>query len=213
MTNSQFIPQPQQASNQNNQPLHQVHQGLEQSSSADFAPPQYSLIIPVFNEEKSIPEMYRRMGAVMDSLGETVELILVNDGSSDRTLEMLRDLQAQDSRVCYLSFARNFGHQVAVSAGLNYARGQVVVILDADLQDPPELIPELIEQWRQGYQVVYAQRTRRRKEKWSKRLPAYVFYRVLKQLADVDIPTDTGDFCLLDRRVVDVLNEMPERDR
>ncbi len=210
MTNSQFLPYPQKASNQNNQPL---HQDLEQSSSANFAPPQYSLIIPVFNEEKSIPELYQRMGQVMDSLGETVELILVNDGSSDRTLEMLRELQTQDSRICYLSFARNFGHQVAVSAGLNYARGQVVVILDADLQDPPELIPELIDKWRLGYQVVYAQRTRRHKEKWSKRLPAYVFYRVLKQLADVDIPTDTGDFCLLDRLVVDVLNEMPERDR
>jgi len=202
MTNSQFLDRHQEASpNSSLNPPHYL------------APPQYSLIIPVFNEEKSIPELYRRIQAVMASLDASVELILVNDGSSDRTLEMLRELQAQDSRVCYLSFARNFGHQVAVSAGLNYARGLVVVIMDADLQDPPELIPEMIDRWRQGYHVVYAQRTRRHKEKWSKRLTAYVFYRVLKQLADVDIPTDTGDFCLLDRLVVNVLNEMPERDR
>ena len=109
--------------------------------------------------------------------------------------------------------ARNFGHQIAVTAGLNFSRGQIVVILDADLQDPPELIPDMVEKWRQGYQVVYAQRTQRRQESWFKRFTAYSFYRLLKQLADVDIPTDTGDFCLLDRQVVEVLNAMPERNR
>lgn len=175
--------------------------------------PKYSLVIPVYNEEKSLPEMYCRLCAVMEQLDGAVELLLVNDGSSDRSLQILRNLQQTDSRVCYLSLARNFGHQIAVTAGLNFVRGRAIVILDADLQDPPELIFQLIEQWQQGYQVVYAQRTQRRQESWFKRFTAYFFYRLLKQLADVDIPTDTGDFCLLDRQVVDVLNTMPERNR
>jgi polyisoprenyl-phosphate glycosyltransferase len=175
--------------------------------------PKYSFIIPIYNEEETIAEMYRRMRAVMDRMDGTVELILINDGSRDRSLHLMRELHDKDSRVCYLSLARNFGHQIAVTAGLNFARGQIVVILDADLQDPPELIPDMVEKWRQGYQVVYAQRTQRRQESWFKRFTAYSFYRLLKQLADVDIPTDTGDFCLLDRKVVDVLNAMPERNR
>ena len=175
--------------------------------------PKYSFVIPVYNEEKTILELYQRVNAVMKQLDGSVELILVNDGSRDRSLQLLRDLHEKDPRICYLSLARNFGHQVAVTAGLNFVRGQVIVILDADLQDPPELIPDMIEKWRQGYQVVYAQRTQRRQEGWFKRFTAYVFYRLLKRLADVDIPTDTGDFCLLDRQVVDVLNSMPERNR
>ncbi|XGB39377.1 MAG: glycosyltransferase family 2 protein [Cyanobacteria bacterium LVE1205-1] len=175
--------------------------------------PQYSLIIPVYNEEATLLELYRRVSTVMNQLDGFSELILINDGSGDRSLELMRELRLNDSRVCYLSLARNFGHQIAVTAGLNMARGEAVIILDADLQDPPELIPNLIERWRQGYQVVYAQRTQRRKENWFKRLTAYGFYRILKRLADVEIPTDTGDFCLLDRRVVDVLNTMPERNR
>ncbi|MEP0919448.1 glycosyltransferase family 2 protein [Leptolyngbya sp. DQ-M1] len=175
--------------------------------------PKYSLVIPVYNEEATIPALYDRVSAVMNQLDDVVELILINDGSKDRSLHLIRELHNQDSRVCYLSLARNFGHQIAVTAGLNYARGRVVVILDADLQDPPELIPELINQWRQGYQVVYAQRTQRHKESWFKRFTAYLFYRLLKQLADVEIPIDTGDFCLIDRQVVDLLNAMPERNR
>jgi len=175
--------------------------------------PQYSLIIPVYNEEATLLELYRRVSTVMNQLDGFSELILINDGSGDRSLELMRELRLNDSRVCYLGLARNFGHQIAVTAGLNMARGEAVIILDADLQDPPELIPNLIERWRQGYQVVYAQRTQRRKENWFKRLTAYGFYRILKRLADVEIPTDTGDFCLLDRRVVDVLNAMPERNR
>ncbi|MBD1834682.1 glycosyltransferase family 2 protein [Cyanobacteria bacterium FACHB-472] len=175
--------------------------------------PKYSLVIPVYNEENTLPELYRRISELMDRLDDQAELILVNDGSKDRSLELLRDLHEKDPRVCYLSLARNFGHQIAVTAGLNYVRGEVIVILDADLQDPPELIPDMVEKWRQGYHVVYAKRTQRQKESWFKRFTAYVFYRLLKQLADVDIPTDTGDFCLMDRQVVDVLNSMPERDR
>lgn len=175
--------------------------------------PKYSLVIPVYNEETTLPELYRRLSAVMDRLGESTEVILVNDGSRDRTLSLLRDLHEKDSRFCYISLARNFGHQVAVTAGLNFVRGQVIVVMDADLQDPPELIPVLVETWKQGYQVVYAQRTQRKKEGLFKRLPAYLFYRILRRLADIDIPPDTGDFCLMDRKVVDVLNSMPERNR
>ncbi|ARI79922.1 glycosyltransferase family 2 protein [Microcystis sp. LEGE 00066] len=175
--------------------------------------PKYSLIIPIYNEEETIRELYRRVSDVMDSLDDSVELILINDGSRDRSLNLMRELQERDARVCYISFARNFGHQAAVTAGLNFARGQVIVVLDADLQDPPELIPKMIESWQAGYHVVYAQRTKRKKESWFKRLTAYVFYRLLRRLADVDIPADTGDFCLMDRQVVDVLNSMPERNR
>ncbi|MGV0024562.1 glycosyltransferase family 2 protein [Phormidesmis priestleyi] len=175
--------------------------------------PTYSLIIPIYNEEATIAELYRRVSALMDRLDAPAELILINDGSRDRSLLMMRELHQKDARVCYLSLARNFGHQIAVTAGLNFVRGQAVVILDADLQDPPELIPDMLKLWRQGYQVIYAQRTQRKKEGWFKRSTAYVFYRLLKRLADVDIPTDTGDFCLMDRQVVDVLNSMPERNR
>jgi dolichol-phosphate mannosyltransferase len=176
-------------------------------------PPKYSFIIPIYNEEDTLFEMYRRVRAVMDQMDGSVELVLVNDGSRDRSLFLMRELHEKDPQVCYLSLARNFGHQVAVTAGLNFVRGQAIVILDADLQDPPELIPALVEQWQQGYQVVYAQRTKRLRESWFKRLPAYVFYRLMRRLADVEIPVDTGDFCLMDRRVVDVLNTMPERNR
>jgi polyisoprenyl-phosphate glycosyltransferase len=174
---------------------------------------QYSLVVPIYNEEANIPELYRRLQGVMDSLDGDTELILIDDGSRDRSLMLMRELHYQDPRVSYLSLARNFGHQVAVTAGLNFARGEAIAVLDADLQDPPELIPEMIALWRQGYQVVYAQRSQRQKEAWFKRMTAYAFYRVLRHLADVEIPTDTGDFCLMDRRVVDLLNAMPERNR
>lgn len=175
--------------------------------------PKYSFIIPIYNEEETLAEMYRRVSAVMDRMDDTVELIFINDGSRDRSVHIIRELHQQDQRVCYLSFARNFGHQIAVTAGLNFARGEVIVVLDGDLQDPPELIPDMVEKWRQGYHVIYAQRVKRRKESWFKRFTAYAFYRILKYLADVDIPTDTGDFCLMDRQVVDLLNAMPERNR
>lgn len=175
--------------------------------------PKYSFIVPIYNEEENIGEMYRRISQVMNQMDGDVELCLVNDGSRDRSLKMMRELHQKDPRVVYLSLARNFGHQIAVTAGLNFVRGQVIVILDADLQDPPELILEMVELWRNGYHIVYAQRIKRRQEGWFKRFTAYAFYRILKRLADVDIPTDTGDFCLLDRQVVDVLNAMPERNR
>jgi polyisoprenyl-phosphate glycosyltransferase len=175
--------------------------------------PKYSLVIPIYNEESTIPELYQRVSAVMDRLDGTSELILIDDGSQDRTLELLRELYDRDDRVVYLRLARHFGHQIAITAGLNYVRGDAIVVLDADLQDPPELIPDLVALWQQGYHVVYAQRTKRVLEGWFKRLCAYGFYRILKQFANIDIPADTGDFCLMDRQIVDLLNQMPERYR
>jgi polyisoprenyl-phosphate glycosyltransferase len=173
----------------------------------------YSLIVPIYNEAENLATLYERVAAVMAQLPGVSELLLVDDGSRDASLEMMRQLQQQDERVVYLSLARNFGHQVAVTAGLNFARGDVIVILDADLQDPPELIPQMLELWRQGYQVVYAQRTRRQKESFLKRWTAFWFYRIINRLADIELPKDSGDFCLMDRCVVDLLNTMPERNR
>ncbi len=175
--------------------------------------PTYSIVVPVYNEATNLPVLYHRLQAVMAAMEGVSELILVDDGSSDRTPTLMQQLHKQDSRVCYLRFARNFGHQIAVTAGLNFARGKAVIVMDGDLQDPPELIPTMVSRWQEGYEVVYAQRTRRRREGWLKRLTAYSFYRLLKRLADIEIPLDTGDFCLLDRKVVTLLNQMPERNR
>lgn len=174
---------------------------------------RYSIVVPVFNEDRILPELLRRMSAVMDDLEGPGELLLVDDGSTDRSLELIRKSREANERVRYISFARNFGHQNAVSAGLTFARGQAVIVIDGDLQDPPELIPSMVEKWQQGYQVVYAQRHRRLREGLIKRIAAYTFYRVLRQLASVDLPLDAGDFCLMDRQVVDLLNSMPERNR
>ncbi|MBO1049926.1 MAG: glycosyltransferase family 2 protein [Dolichospermum sp. DEX182a] len=175
--------------------------------------PIYSLVIPIYNEEENITEMYRRLHHVMEQLDGDVELILIDDGSRDRSLNMMRELHHRDNRVHYLSLARNFGHQIAVTAGLNFVQGKCIIVMDADLQDPPELILTMIEKWHQEYQVVYAQRISRQQESRLKRLTAYLFYRILRRLAKVDIPVDTGDFCLMDRQVVDILNSMPERNR
>jgi dolichol-phosphate mannosyltransferase len=177
--------------------------------------PVFSFILPVFNEEETLGETYRRVAGVMSALqgeGES-EMILVDDGSRDQSLEIMHELQQRDLRVRYVSLARNFGHQVAVSAGLQFAQGDAVVVLDADLQDPPELIPSMVEKWRAGYHVVYARRIARRSEGPLKKLFAFLFYRILRLLTDVDIPSDTGDFCLMDRKVVEVLNALPERGR
>ncbi len=174
---------------------------------------KYSLIIPIYNEAATLQALYQRVSQVMAQLDGVAEIVLINDGSHDHSLEIIRELRRHDSRVCYLSLARNFGHQIAVTAGMSFARGQAIAILDADLQDPPELILDMATLWQQGYQVIYAQRVQRRQESWLKRLLAYGFYRVLSQLSDIEIPTDAGDFCLLDRRVVEALNTMPERHR
>jgi len=175
--------------------------------------PELSLVIPVYNEEEVLPELERRLLLVIRGLGSTVEVILVNDGSRDRTGELTTALCRKTAGFRSIHFARNFGHQAAATAGMHYARGRAVVIMDADLQDPPELITEMLAKWREGCEVVFAQRVRREEEGWFKRFTAYLFYRVLQRLTDVRIPSDTGDFCLMDRRVVDHLNALPERNR
>ncbi len=173
----------------------------------------YSIIAPIFNEAGNITELYRRVTETMDKTGETWELLLVDDGSTDGSTDKLRMLASEDERVKPVIFARNFGHQIAVTAGLDYSRGQAVVIIDADLQDPPEVILDLINKWREGYEVVYAQRSEREGETWFKLFTASIFYRLIYRITDVKIPMDTGDFRLMDRKVVDVMNGMRERHR
>ncbi len=154
--------------------------------------PTFSIIAPIFNETESIPELYRRVTEVMDGLGEPWELVLVDDGSSDQSPLLIRELAEKDSRIRPVMFARNFGHQIAVTAGLDYARGDAVVIIDSDLQDPPELIPELAARWREGYEVVYAVRAEREGESWFKLWTASLFYRMIYKITDVKIPLDTA---------------------
>jgi len=176
-------------------------------------PITYSIIAPIFNEFDNIPELHRRVSQVMDSTGEPWELILVDDGSSDGSTDRIRELAAKDKKVRPVIFARNFGHQIAVTAGLDYARGQAMVVIDADLQDPPETILELAKKWKEGYEVVYAVRAEREGESWFKLFTASLFYRLIYRITDVKIPLDTGDFRLIDRKVVDVMNAMREKHR
>lgn len=172
-----------------------------------------SVIVPCYNEEAVIEKTHARLLEVLAPLDLDCELIYVNDGSRDRTLEILKSLQKSDDRVRVISFSRNFGHQLGVSAGIDVASGDAVVLIDSDLQDPPELIPEMINKWREGYHVVYGVRTQRAGESAFKLLTAKVFYRMINVISDVAIPLDSGDFRLMDRRVVAVLQNMPERDR
>lgn len=173
----------------------------------------YSIVAPIYNEIDNLPELYRRVKKVMDASNEAWELILVDDGSTDGSTEKIRELAQQDKNVRPVIFARNFGHQVAITAGWDYARGDAVVIIDADLQDPPEVILELAKKWKEGYEVVYAVRSEREGETWFKKFTAALFYRVIYRITDVKIPVDTGDFRLMDRKVVDVLKQMKERHR
>ncbi|HBF41904.1 MAG TPA: glycosyltransferase [Anaerolineaceae bacterium] len=175
--------------------------------------PVISVIAPVYNEKDSLNELYRRVSEVMNSQLDTWELVLVDDGSTDGSTEMMRELAKQDGRVRPVIFARNFGHQIAVSAGMAYSRGDAVVIIDADLQDPPEVILELMAKWREGYEVVYATRSEREGESGFKLLTASLFYRLIYRITDIKIPMNTGDFRLLDRKVVDLMNAMPEHNR
>ena len=173
----------------------------------------YSIVAPIYNELENIPELYRRVKEVMDSTGETWELVLVDDGSTDGSTDVICALGKEDKRVRPVIFARNFGHQIAITAGWDYARGDAVVIIDADLQDPPELILEMAKKWKEGYEVVYAVRAEREGESWFKLWTASLFYRIIYRITDVKIPLDTGDFRLMDRKVVDVLKQMRERHR
>jgi dolichol-phosphate mannosyltransferase len=175
--------------------------------------PRYSVVAPIYNEEGNIALLYERISGVMDSTRESWELILVNDGSRDQSPTLIDDLAAKDARVRTIHFARNFGHQTAVTAGIDHAGGEAVILIDADLQDPPELILEMIERWKAGYQVVYAIRRTRKGESRFKLLTAKLFYRVIYRITDVDIPIDTGDFRLMDARVADVLKAMREHNR
>ena len=175
--------------------------------------PRYSIIAPVFNEEEGLNEFYRRTAAVMDAFDGTSELILVFDGCRDRSPEIGHELSAHDPRIKIINFSRNFGHQVAISAGIDYAEGDAVVMLDADLQDPPEVIPELVARWKEGNAVVFAQREKRKGETFFKLATAWLFYRVLRRLASIDLPPDTGDFRLIDRKVVLAMRQLREHHR
>ncbi len=175
-------------------------------------PPDLTVVVPVFNEQENLPELYRRLNAVLQGLDLHYELVWVDDGSRDGSLELMKTLAAHDSHLLVVELARNFGHQVAISAGLDHARGRGVIIMDADLQDPPEVLPEFIAKWREGHDVVYAIRATR-KESWLKRSAYSLFYRLLQRIANIDIPLDAGDFCIMDRKVVDILVSMPERNR
>ncbi len=174
---------------------------------------QVSVVVPVFNEEDNLEELHRRLTAVLGSLGGPYEIVLVDDGSKDRSWTLIEALAARDPQVVGLRFSRNFGQQMALAAGLDWARGEAVVIMDADLQDPPELIPELLARHRQGYEVVYAVRTSRAGESFFKRATAKLFYRLLRRLTQVDIPLDTGDFRLMGRQAVAAFRRLPERHR
>lgn len=173
----------------------------------------YSFVIPVLNEQDVLPELHRRLAAVGDELDGDCEFLFVDDGSTDRSRELLFELHERDSRVKVISLSRNFGHQLALSAGLDFASGDAVIIMDADLQDPPELVPQMVEAWRAGHEVVHAQRRRRASESRFKLGTAHFFYRLLHRASDVEIPVDTGDFRLVDRRVAEIVRNMREPSR
>lgn len=171
-----------------------------------------SVVIPVFNEEENLELLHRRLSKVLQHSCEDYEIILVDDGSRDNSLQVMMMLRESNPRVKVISFSRNFGHQMAITAGIDYASGSAVIVMDADLQDPPEVIPQLIEKWREGHDTVYAIRVSR-KDPILKRTIAFVFYRLFRRMSEIDIPVDAGDFRLMSRRVVDILRTMPERNR
>ena len=173
---------------------------------------ELSVVVPLYDEEENLGELHRRLKATLDSIDCEYEILFVNDGSRDRTAERLDALCQRDPRTAVLHLSRNFGHQAAVSAGIDHARGRGVVVMDGDLQDPPEVLPQFLLMWRAGHDVVYAIR-HRRKENGFKRLGYFTFYRLLRAISDLEIPLDSGDFCLMDRRVVETLKALPERKR
>ncbi|PUA36112.1 glycosyltransferase [Paenibacillus elgii] len=173
----------------------------------------YSVIIPVYNEEAVLHETYRRLKQVMSQTSESYELLFVNDGSRDRSGAIIKEISAWDETVKLINFSRNFGHQIAITAGMDYASGEAIIVIDADLQDPPELILEMIAKWQEGNDVVYAKRLERKGETFFKKQTARLFYRVLRAATDISIPLDTGDFRLIDRKVCDEMKRLPEKSR
>lgn len=173
----------------------------------------YSIIVPLYNEELVIDETYKRLKNIMDSTLESYELLFVNDGSSDATRKKVEQICVKDMNVKLVNFSRNFGHQCAITAGMEVSMGKAVVVIDADLQDPPEVILEMIKKWKEGYHVVYGKRIKREGESFFKKFTAKTFYRILKNMTSVDIPVDTGDFRLIDRKVCNTLNSLPEKNR
>ncbi|WP_206811614.1 glycosyltransferase family 2 protein [Paradesulfitobacterium ferrireducens] len=174
---------------------------------------EYSIVIPVYNEEAVIEQTYARLKQVMDQADGPYELIFVNDGSCDRSFDIIKSLRDKDSTVKLISFSRNFGHQIAITAGMEHGSGAAVVVIDADLQDPPELILDMIAKWKEGYDVVYAKRLSRKGETFFKKQTAHLFYRLLRASTDIEIPVDTGDFRLLDRKVCNEMKRLPEKNR
>ena len=172
-----------------------------------------TIMVPCYNEEEAIPLFYNRIRPILDELSEASMLLFINDGSTDRTLARIQELRERDPRVHYLDLSRNYGKEIAMAAGFDYAPGDAVINIDCDLQDPPELIPEMIRYWREGYDDVYAQRVSRSGETWLKRMTAYAFYRLLSRLTTIPVPVDTGDYRLLSRRAVDALRMMRESQR
>jgi len=181
-------------------------------SAAVWPEPEISVVVPLYNEEDNLPELHRRITSVLENARVDFEVVFVDDGSLDQTARLLKDLHAWDARIMVISLSRNFGHQAAVCAGIDHARGRGVILMDGDLQDPPEVLPQFIEAWRQGGEVVYAVRAKR-KEGLLKRVCYFAFYRLLHAVSDLDIPLDSGDFCLMDRKVADALRALPERNR
>jgi polyisoprenyl-phosphate glycosyltransferase len=173
----------------------------------------FSIVIPLYNEEEVVNECIKRVTKVMDSTGYGYEVVFVNDGSHDATYSIMEKECQRDKRLKLIDFSRNFGHQTAITAGMDYAQGDAVIVMDADLQDPPEVLPRMIEKYHEGYDVVYAVRTKREGESFFKRFTAKVFYRFLKFMCSIDIPVDTGDFRLLSRRVINVMKKLTERNR
>ena len=175
--------------------------------------PTISIVVPVYDEEPTLDVLVRRVVDVLEATGDSFELVLVDDGSRDGSWDRMRALAARDRRLVLVRLSRNFGHQIAVTAGIDAARGEAVVLMDADLQDPPEVVPEMIARWREGFDVVYGRRTQRHGESLFKRATAAAFYRLIRRLTNIDIPEDTGDFRLMSRRVVEVLKQLRERNR
>ena len=173
----------------------------------------YSVVVPLYNEELVINESYKRLKSVMDQTKECYEIVFINDGSYDTTREKVECICRKDENIKLVNFSRNFGHQAAITAGMNEALGSAIIVIDADLQDPPEAILEMIKKWKEGYEVVYGKRVKREGETFLKKFTAKTYYRLLKTMTSIDIPVDTGDFRLIDRKVCDALNSLPEKNR